>query len=83
VVSRPGHRIEALAERLPSLAARMELATAASRRAPGIYLLQTPTPDVSSTALRERLRRGESVSGLVPALVEHHIRQHRLYSPAD
>ena len=81
VVSRPGHQIETLADRLPSLAGRMHpSASAGSGRGPAIYLLQAPTPDVSSTGLRARLRRGEPVNGLVPALVETHIVQHRLYS---
>jgi nicotinate-nucleotide adenylyltransferase len=87
VVSRPGHRIDALPSRLPALADRMQQAlrpgsgqagTPAAAR-PSIYLLQAPTPDVSSTIVRERLRRSEPVSGLVPPLVEQHIRQHRLY----
>ena len=81
VVSRPGYALEALAARLPSLASRMR--EARDHRADGgkplIYLLQAPTPDVSSTVVRERLRRGESVSGLVPPLVAAHIHQHRLY----
>jgi nicotinate-nucleotide adenylyltransferase len=45
-------------------------------------MLHAPTPDVSSTIIRERLRRGESLSGLVPPLVETHIRQHHLYPPS-
>jgi nicotinate-nucleotide adenylyltransferase len=80
VVSRPGHRIEALAERLPGLAHRMRPAGTPSGPQPSIYLLQAPTPDVSSTVVRERLRRGDAVTGLVPPLVETHILQHRLYS---
>jgi nicotinic acid mononucleotide adenylyltransferase len=44
-----------------------------------IYLLEAPTPEVSSTDVRDRLRRGEAISGLVPRLVETHILQHRLY----
>ena len=82
VVSRPGHRIEQLGNRLPELAARMRPAANAGDTAgkPFIYLLQAPTPDVSSTTIRERLRRRESISGLVPPLVETHILQHRLYT---
>ncbi|HYT68423.1 MAG TPA: nicotinate-nucleotide adenylyltransferase [Vicinamibacterales bacterium] len=83
VVSRPGHPIDELPSRLPSLASRMRSAsTKQDRGAPLIYLLQAPTPDVSSTAVRERLRRGESICGLVPPLVEKHIHQHGLYSAA-
>ncbi len=86
VVSRPGYEIDMLSERLPDLRARMRPAGAPARADAGtlIFLLQAATPDVSSTVIRERLRRGESLAGLVPALVETHIHQHRLYfSPAD
>lgn len=85
VVSRPGYAIDALASRLPSLAGRMRSAhgQAADAAKPLIYLLETPTPDVSSTVVRERLRRGDSVTGLVPPLVAAHIHQHRLYSQAN
>jgi nicotinic acid mononucleotide adenylyltransferase len=47
---------------------------------PMIFLLQAPTPEVSSTLVRDRLRRSEPIAGLVPPLVETHILQHRLYS---
>ena len=82
VVTRPGHRLDALPERLPSLADRMRLADGPPRfdATPRIYLLHAPTPDVSSTTVRDRLRRGEPIAGLVPPLVEAHIHQHRLYS---
>jgi nicotinate-nucleotide adenylyltransferase len=88
VVARPGHRIDELPSRLPALANRMRRPGTPSGPQPSIYLLQAPTPDVSSTAVRARLERGEPVTGLVPPLVETHIRQHRLYStsavaPAD
>jgi nicotinate-nucleotide adenylyltransferase len=85
VVSRPGHRLETLASKLPAQADRMR-AAAGGAPAPAnsdgtvIYLLHAPTPDVSSTLVRDRLRRGDEVTGLVPPLVEAHIHQHRLYS---
>lgn len=81
VVTRPGHPIESLAERLPALAGRMRRAEHARQPAatPSIYLLRAPTPDVSSTLVRERLRNGQAITGLVPPLVEAHIHQHRLY----
>lgn len=81
VVSRPGHAIESLPERLPALADRMRAADAdrQPQATPAIYLLPAPTPDVSSTMVRDKLRRGDSIAGLVPPLVEAHIRQHRLY----
>jgi nicotinate-nucleotide adenylyltransferase len=82
VVSRPGHRIEELASRLPDLAGRMRRVPDAPPVGdqPLIFLLHAPTPDVSSTVLRERLQRGDTITGLVPLLVETHIHQHRLYS---
>jgi nicotinate-nucleotide adenylyltransferase len=81
VVSRPGHQIEALRDRLPALADRMRPADSAAHASghPSIFLLRTPTPDVSSTIVRERLARGEAITGLVPALVEAHILKQRLY----
>lgn len=81
VVSRPGHDIDALAERLPDLRERMRPASAPARTGGRtlIFLLEAATPDVSSTAVRERLRRGEPLAGLVPPLVETHIQQHHLY----
>lgn len=92
VVSRPGHRIDALTSRLPALADRMRAlrqgsGPVASDQTPSgskplIFLLQAATPDVSSTVVRERLRRGEPVTGLVPPLVETHLLQHRLYQPS-
>jgi nicotinate-nucleotide adenylyltransferase len=88
VVARPGHHIDALASKLPSLADRMRSvpaagATPATGGKTMIYLLNAPTPDVSSTVVRDRLRRGDAITGLVPPLVETHIHQHQLYSPVS
>ncbi|HEY7289484.1 MAG TPA: nicotinate-nucleotide adenylyltransferase [Vicinamibacterales bacterium] len=80
VVSRPGHGLDGLPRRLPALASRMRRVdsdTAVSN--PSIFLLDAATSDVSSTDVRQRLQRGESIRGLVPSLVETHIRQHHLY----
>jgi nicotinate-nucleotide adenylyltransferase len=94
VVSRPGFPVEPLRDRLPGLAARMTTVRgeasrqppAASRNFaerhaafPSIFLVDAPTPDVSSTGIRKRLAAGEPITGLVPAAVERHIRQHGLY----
>jgi nicotinate-nucleotide adenylyltransferase len=83
VVSRPGYESDALVERLPDLRDRMRPAGAPARADAStlIFLLQAATPDVSSTAIRQRLQRGASLNGLVPPLVETHIRQHHLYPP--
>lgn len=81
VVTRPGHQVASLADRLPALGGRMRAAdpSAQPQVTPSIYLLHAPTPDVSSTMVREKLRHGEPIAGLVPPLVEAHIHQHQLY----
>lgn len=47
---------------------------------PAIFLVDAPTPDVSSTEIRRRLAAGEPLTGLVPAAVARHIAQHGLYA---
>src|SRR5262249_44937121 len=68
VVARPGHRIAEAAERVPALAGRMVRPPIDDRssREPLIILLDAPTSDVSSTAIRERCASGKSIAGLVP-----------------
>ena len=46
---------------------------------PNVMLVKADTVDVSSTQIRERLRRGMSVSGLVPPAVERYLQQEKLY----
>jgi nicotinate-nucleotide adenylyltransferase len=82
VVSRPGCPIEELAERLPLLASRMTRAPldALASDDPMIVLIDAPTADVSSTAIRERRAGGQSIAGMVDLGVQQHIEQHGLYS---
>jgi len=96
VVARPGMTLLRLRQGLPLLKERMRLPTAAARHLrvdaaaraetdrtqaqTWIFLVDAPTPDVSSTDIRRRVREGRSISGLVPVPVEHHIRQHALYA---
>ena len=89
VVSRPGFATETLRVRLPSLAPRMVTVPDAegigssietSLRSTAIFLVNARTPDVSSTEIRRRIASGEMLTGLVPARVETHILQHRLYT---
>ena len=89
VISRPGFLAERLREALPGLSSRMISATSIEPRtanreprldSPSIFLVDAPTPDVSSTGIRKRLAAGEPITGLVPAAVERHIEQHGLYT---
>jgi nicotinate-nucleotide adenylyltransferase len=82
VVSRPGFPVGELAHRLPVLASRMMWAPvdAVGRLDPLIVLIDEPTADVSSSAIRRRLAASESIQGLVPPGVAQHIEQHGLYS---
>lgn len=48
-----------------------------------IFRVDHPTPEVSSTAIRDRCARGLPIHTLVPPAVERHIRRHGLYAPAD
>lgn len=44
-----------------------------------IHILENPVLDISSTDIKERLRRGQDVSHLIPRCVEEYINEHRLY----
>lgn len=82
VVARPGIRLDTLTARLPSLGPRMIRATDFTEpESPQILLVEADTPDVSSTSIRRRAERGESLAGLVPTPVAAYIEQHSLYSP--
>jgi nicotinate-nucleotide adenylyltransferase len=84
VVSRPGSSARDLPARLPALARRMTDAAVDARDSalPLIFLIDQPTADVSSTAIRQRVAAGESIEGLVPPRVRQHIEQHGLYTSA-
>lgn len=81
VVSRPRCPVNELAERLPALASRMVHAAAGCELpgTPSIFLIDGATSDVSSTAIRSILSRGEAIDGMVDRRVQQHIEQHRLY----
>jgi nicotinate-nucleotide adenylyltransferase len=89
VVSRPGLAVADVARRLPALAPRMITisSVAVASGATSIFLIDAPTANVSSTAIRVRRAAGQPLTGLVPRAVEQHIEQHGLYKdtprPAD
>ncbi len=82
VVSRPGSSVKELPRRLPRLADRMARPPLdeVAQIDPLIILIDAPTADVSSTAIRERLAARESIAGLVPPHVQQHIEHHGLYT---
>ena len=73
VVSRPGITLDSLRERVPSAFDRQS--SALTR----VILVESNTPDISSTDIRRRVRAGLPLSGLVPDTVAEYIRAHRLY----
>jgi nicotinic acid mononucleotide adenylyltransferase len=74
--------VKELPRRLPQLADRMARPPIdeVAQIDPLIILIDAPTADVSSTAIRERLATGQDISGLVPPHVQQHIEHHGLYS---
>jgi nicotinate-nucleotide adenylyltransferase len=82
VVSRPGFPTDRLRAELPDLAGRMVRPPIERvvRSQPMMILIDAPTADVSSTAIRERRRRGLPIDGMVPPLVQQHIERHGLYA---
>lgn len=79
VVSRPGHPVGALSALLPDLAPRMHEAPGEIPESPSILLVGAQTAAVSSTEIRDRIRNGESIEGMVPGPVSDYIREHGLY----
>ncbi|MFA5908534.1 MAG: nicotinate-nucleotide adenylyltransferase [Vicinamibacterales bacterium] len=90
VVARPGITLHSLQARVPDLADRMTTPDLFKPYAPGlepdqktrVILIETATPDVSSTEIRRRVRAGESIHGLVPEAIASYIATHRLYVEA-
>lgn len=94
VVARPGITLHSLKARVPDLADRMTTpdlfkpstsakATVGRQSWSGdktrVILLETATPDVSSTEIRRRVRSLQGIVGLVPDSVASYITTHRLY----
>ncbi len=77
VVSRPGMPIDQLRHAMSAVATRFR----EPGNQPSIILLDAPTADVSSTAIRQRRAAGFSIEALVPPPVRQHIERHGLYLP--
>jgi nicotinate-nucleotide adenylyltransferase len=81
VIARAPFDVNALAGRLPALASRMvRPEQMAAATLPVIALIDARTAAVSSTAVRARRAAGQSIAGMVPALVATHIERHGLYA---
>ena len=79
VVSRPGCAAPTLRQLLPDLAGRMIATPSEIPSRPRIFLVDAPTAPVSSTTVRERLARGQSIDGLVAPAVKTYIEAQDLY----
>lgn len=82
VMIRPGYGLTSQDD-VSALLQQRAIATAAelrTRPAGGILSIQVPVENISSTEIRDRLRRDQSVHDLLPAPVERWLRQHPIYS---
>lgn len=71
--------VPAIASRMVPVGDRWQVSHDASR---SVLLLDDAMPAASATDIRARVNDGQSITGLVPALVEEHILKHRLYTGA-
>ena len=81
VVSRPGFPVVTLSGRLPKLVSRMRHPPFdTTEDGTLIFLIDAPTTDTSSTAIRRRRAEGKSIAGLVPPCIQQHVERHGLYA---
>ena len=88
IVARPGTtlaqaaaRTEAVSQRLRPVGPGGAVASIGTVNT-GIFLIETNTPDISSTDIRDRLATGGSIDDLVPAAVARYIQSQHLYEPS-
>lgn len=82
VASRPGFRLDALRLVIPPEKLGRSTGHETNKivlRKSAVHLLTTVASHVSSTEIRERLARGQSIRGLVPPRVEEYILGQALY----
>jgi nicotinate-nucleotide adenylyltransferase len=82
IASRPGFRLEALRLIIPPEKLGPKTAQTQQKitlRRTSVHLLTTVSSHISSTEVRHRLERRQSVHGLVPARVEEYILRQALY----
>ena len=72
-------RGRALLRRLCTFATAMRPSGGSARAWRGVVTIKMPQMDISSTAIRARIRRGDSVRYLVPEPVRRYLVRHRLY----
>ena len=78
VIARPGSTPLAATIDRPLLASRLRTQYADDRET-GVFLVDAPTRDVSSTMIRTRLAAGSAIDDLVPPSVAHYIAANDLY----
>lgn len=85
VIARPGTTLDQATTRTSAVSQRVREVAAASGamlpRGPetGIFLIETKTPEISSSDIRRRLAAGQSIEDLVPPTVARYIHTHHLY----
>lgn len=85
IVTRPGHRLPARITAHPAIAPRLRRVgqrPGHPASSCGIWPVEADTPDISSSAIRERILTGQEIGDDVPASVAMHIRRHGLYTPS-
>jgi nicotinate-nucleotide adenylyltransferase len=83
VVSRGGVEASTVLSQEPALASRTWEIACGPPPGPSIFFIDAPTARVSSTAVRQALATGASVTELVPPAVAAHIARHQLYGHAE